>query len=64
MPIRYIKHCELTFVKIQKPNHLGECPMKRRPKTIAKTGGGGQGSSGDATLDWQQTQQLSDQVCI
>ena len=34
--------------------------MRRRPKTIVT--GGGQASSGDATLDWVQTQQLSDQV--
>ena len=36
--------------------------MRRRPKTIVT--GGGQASSGDATLDWVQTQQLSDQVCF
>ena len=40
--------------------------MKRRPKTIATTGGnGGQGSSsGDTAFDWHQAQQLSDQVML
>ena len=40
--------------------------MKRRPKTIASTGGNGgtQGSSAESAFEWQQTQQLSDQVMI
>ena len=40
--------------------------MKRRPKTIASTGGDGrtQGSSAESAFEWQQTQQLSDQVMI
>ena len=40
--------------------------MKRRPKTIASTGGNGgtQGSSAESAFEWQQTQQLSDQVML
>ena len=40
--------------------------MKRRPKTIASTGGNGgtQGSSAESAFEWQQTQQLSDQVIV
>ena len=37
-------------------------PMRKRPKTIATSGGGAQGSSGDSAFEWQQSQQLSDQV--
>ena len=40
--------------------------MKRRPKTIGPTGGNGgtQGSSAESAFEWQQAQQLSDQVIL